>query len=66
MDAELMHHLGYDKGEPSGRGSGNSCNGQSRKQVQGPRSHRVGSIRCIVKWARRVKWKTAPSSWHWA
>lgn len=24
MDAELTHHLGYEKGEPSGGGSGNS------------------------------------------
>ena len=24
MGAELTHHLGYEKGEPSGRGSGNN------------------------------------------
>jgi putative transposase len=35
MKAELTHHLGYSKHEPEGRGSGNSRNGQSRKQVQG-------------------------------
>lgn len=35
MGAELTHHLGYEKGELSGRGSGNSRNGQSRKKVQG-------------------------------
>jgi putative transposase len=35
MDAELTHHLGYEKGEASGRGSGNNRNGQSRKKVQG-------------------------------
>ncbi len=35
MGAELTHHLGYEKGEPTGRGSGNSRNGQSRKKVQG-------------------------------
>jgi putative transposase len=35
MHAELTHHLGYEKHEPEGRGSGNSRNGQSRKQVQG-------------------------------
>lgn len=35
MDAELTHHLGYEKGRPEGRGSGNSRNGSSRKRVQG-------------------------------
>jgi putative transposase len=35
MNAELTHHLGYEKHEPEGRGSGNSRNGQSRKTVQG-------------------------------
>jgi putative transposase len=35
MSAELTHHLGYEKGEASGRGSGNNRNGQSRKTVQG-------------------------------
>ena len=35
MNAELTHHLGYEKHEPEGRGSGNSRNGQSRKKVQG-------------------------------
>jgi putative transposase len=35
MDAELTHHLGYEKGEASGRGSGNNRNGQSRKTIQG-------------------------------
>jgi hypothetical protein len=35
MGAEMTHHLGYEKGEVSGRGSGNNRNGQSRKKVQG-------------------------------
>jgi putative transposase len=35
MKAELTHHLGYEKHESGGRGSGNSRNGQSRKTVQG-------------------------------
>ena len=35
MNAELTYHLGYQKHEPEGRGSGNSRNGQSRKTVQG-------------------------------
>jgi putative transposase len=35
MNAELSHHLGYEKGQPEGRGSGNNRNGKSRKTVQG-------------------------------
>ena len=35
LDAEMAHHLGYQKHEPSGRGSGNSRNGKSKKTVQG-------------------------------
>ena len=35
MDAELTHHLGYEKHDPSGRGSGNSRNGTSRKKLKG-------------------------------
>ncbi len=35
MNAELSHHLGYEKGRPEGRGSGNNRNGKSRKTVQG-------------------------------
>jgi putative transposase len=33
LGAELTHHLGYEKGDPSGRGSGNSRNGHSAKTV---------------------------------
>ena len=35
MDAELTHHLGYEKHDTSGRGSGNSRNGSSRKKLKG-------------------------------
>ena len=35
LDAEMDHHLGYRKHESSGRGSGNSRNGKSKKTVQG-------------------------------
>jgi putative transposase len=31
LGAELTHHLGYEKGDPAGRGSGNSRNGTSGK-----------------------------------
>lgn len=34
LGAEMEHHLGYTKGDPSGRGSGNSHNGTSKKTVQ--------------------------------
>jgi putative transposase len=35
LGAELTHHLGYEKGDPAGRGSGNSRNGHSSKTVLG-------------------------------
>ena len=35
MNAELNHHLSYEKHAPEGRGSGNNRNGTSRKKVQG-------------------------------
>lgn len=33
LGGELTHHLGYAKGDPAGRGSGNSRNGHSSKTV---------------------------------
>lgn len=33
MDAELTGHLGYDRGDPAGHGSGNSRNGTTPKTV---------------------------------
>jgi putative transposase len=30
---EMTGHLGYEKHDPAGRGSGNSCNGSTRKTV---------------------------------
>ena len=33
LGAELTHHLGYEKGDATGRGSGNSRNGYSEKTV---------------------------------
>lgn len=35
MQAELTHHLGYKKHDPTGRGSGNTRNGVSKKTLQG-------------------------------
>lgn len=34
LDTELADHLGYDKHDPAGRGSGNSRNGTTSKTVQ--------------------------------
>src|SRR5215211_8454272 len=33
LGAELTEHLGYEKGDPAGRGSGNSRNGASGKTI---------------------------------
>ena len=33
LQTELTHHLGYDNGDPAGRGSGNSRNGSTTKTV---------------------------------
>ena len=35
LDAELTHHLGYDKHQPVGNSSGNTRNGFSRKKLKG-------------------------------
>ncbi|WP_285491720.1 transposase, partial [Amycolatopsis taiwanensis] len=33
MQAEMTGHLGYESGDPAGRGSGNSRNGKTTKTV---------------------------------
>ena len=33
LGGKLTHHLGYEKGDPAGRGTGNSRNGHSSKTV---------------------------------
>ncbi len=35
LSAEMTHHLGYEKNDADGRGSGNSRNGNSRKTLKG-------------------------------
>jgi len=35
MEAELTHHLGYEKHDPAGYGRGNSRNGASKKTLKG-------------------------------
>jgi putative transposase len=37
LQAELTHHLGYDKHDPAGHHSGNSRNGTSAKTIKGKR-----------------------------
>lgn len=44
LDAELTDHVGYERGDPAGRGSGNSRNGTSAKTVHTD----VGSVRLDV------------------
>nr|WP_051499121.1 IS256 family transposase [Nocardia sp. BMG51109] len=64
LDAELAEHLGYEKGDPGGRGSGNNRNGTTAKkvltdigavEVNTPRD-RNGSFepRIVPKHARRL------------
>src|SRR2546426_3690873 len=57
LNAELTHHLGYDKNDPEGRGSGNSRNGRSRKH----------SKAILVKWRSRFRAigraSLSPRSW---
>lgn len=44
LGAELTDHLGYEPGDPSGRGSGNSRNGSSSKTVKTD----TGSVDLVV------------------
>src|SRR5437588_11043504 len=34
MQAEMTHHLGYEKHDPAGYNSGNSRNGETRKRLK--------------------------------
>ena len=34
LETEMTHHLGYESGDPEGRGTGNSRNGKNSKTVQ--------------------------------
>ena len=44
LGAELSEHLGYEKGDAAGRGSGNNRNGYSTKTVLG------FPTRCAMSW----------------
>src|SRR4051794_36256868 len=65
LDAERTDHLGYEAGDPAGRGSGNSRNGSSAKKVitdagdvdlDVPRD-RAGTFepQLVPKYARRIE-----------
>ena len=64
LQAEMTDHLGYDAGDPAGRGTGNSRNGKTTKTVStknGPIDLEVprdrnGSFEptIVPKWARRI------------
>jgi transposase-like protein len=69
LSVEMTEHLGYEKGDPVGRGSGNSRNGTSGKkvltgigaaEVEVPRD-RSGDFapRIVPKGARRLSGSSA-------
>ena len=57
LNAELTHHLSYDKNDPEGRGGGNSRNGGAEKH----------SKAILVKWRSRFRAigraSLSPRSW---
>ena len=54
LGAELSDHLGYEKGDPAGRGAGNSRNGHSAKTASTTASCR--SMRALSKaWPREIR-----------
>jgi len=46
LEVEMADHLGYERHDPSGRGSGNSRNGSSPKRVK----TEIGEIDLAVPW----------------
>ena len=59
MEAELTDHLGYDKHDPAGRGSGNSRNGSTPKtlgtevEISRSISRGIGTRRSARRWCPR-------------
>ena len=49
LNAELTHHLGYEKHDPEGRGSGNSRNGTGRNDF----ARVKGAHQSRVRWSKR-------------
>src|SRR5438105_7233074 len=52
LGAELSEHLGYEKGDPAGRGSGNSRNGTSEDD---PDRRRRDRHRCATRPGRQLR-----------
>lgn len=50
LDAEMSEHLGYDKHDPAGRGSGNSRNGTRAKTV----FTEIGPVEIEVPWDTNI------------
>lgn len=46
LGAELTQHLGYERGDPGGRGTPNSRNGYSEKMLKTPSRWRRAAERC--------------------
>src|SRR4051794_23438244 len=53
MEAELTTHLGYEKHDPVGYGSGNSRNGTSKKRLKGD----LGEIEIAVPRDRQASFE---------
>ena len=51
MEAELTTHLGYEKHDPAGYGSGNSRNGKSKKRLKGDFAKSRSKYRATVRQA---------------
>ena len=64
LGAELTEHLGYEKGDPAGRGSGKSRNGYSSKTVIGDDRpiERAGHATATAVLSRRLLPKARPGS----
>ena len=53
LGAELTHHLGYEKGDPAGRGTGNNRNGTYRQD--GADRGWIGRDRCAARSQRQLR-----------
>lgn len=53
LDVELTDHLGYDKGDPAGEGSGNNRNGHSAKTVK---TDHLDALRAAREVLGRSQW----------
>ena len=48
LGAELTHHLGYEKGDPAGRGTGNNRDGTGGEDGADLRNG-IGRVRCAAR-----------------